>query len=212
MQKSTWILLLFAILNAHAFAEENGFVPLYNGKDLNDWHAHNGKISSWKANGELISCIEAGGGWLSTNKEYADYILKVDWRIEKDGNSGIGLRFTEGDPAHEGMEIQILDDDAPKHKNLVPAQYTGAIYYQVKPLARAAKPLGEWNSYEITCKGPLVVVKLNGVEVCRANMDEEKTGAGGHKPLSERPRKGYIGLQSHDVSHVDFKNLWIKEL
>jgi hypothetical protein len=215
MNRREFIALSGAALSAPSWIladEDEGFVPLYNGKDLSGWHAKGGKVESWKADGELLACIAAGGGWLTTDKEYADFILKLDWRIPAGGNSGVGIRYPEkGDPAHEGMEIQILDDDAPQYKNLVPAQYTGGIYYQVAPNKEKKKlnPPGQWNSYEIVCKGPLVVVKLNGVEITRANMDEETEGKGGHKPLSQRPRRGFIGLQSHG-SRVDFRNIKIK--
>jgi len=191
---------------------DKDFVSLYDGKTLSGWHVERGNLESWKADGEMLSCVAPGGGWLTTDKEYSDFILRVDWRIPKDGNSGIGLRYPpDSDPAHAGMEIQILDDDSPKYQNLKPAQYTGGIYYQVPAKKKAARPPGEWNTYEITCRGPLVIVKLNGVEVNRANLDEETKGEGGYKPLSQRPRRGFIGLQSHG-SRVDFRNIKIKVL
>lgn len=110
------------------------------------------------------------------------------------------------------MEIQILDDDAPKHKDIKPEQYTGSIYYQVAAKQGAAKPVGEWNRYLITCDGPLVVIELNGIEVLSADMDEHTVGKGDLTPLSQRPRKGHIGVQSHDISRVEFRNIKIKVL
>src|ERR1041384_1642819 len=156
------------VLAAAAIAGEDGFVSLYNGKDLTGWHAKDGSIQSWKADGEMIACIKSGGGWLTTDKEYGDFVLKVEWRIPKGGNSGIGLRYpAKGDPAHVGMEIQILDDADKQYANLDPAQYCGGIYYQVAADKEKKKlnPPGEWNSYEIECKGPMVTIKLNGVEI-----------------------------------------------
>jgi hypothetical protein len=124
------------------------------------------------------------------------------------------LRFPpKGDPAHVGMEIQILDDDADVYKtmNLVPAQHTGGIYYQAPAKQGAAKPANEWNSYEITCLGPHVKVVLNGQVVNDADVDQFTKGAGGHMALSERPKIGYVGLQSHETK-VDFRNIEIKDL
>jgi hypothetical protein len=191
-----------------------GFVPLYDGKDLKGWEVQNGSISAWKADGPLLSCIKKGGGWLRTAKLYSDFVLRVDWRIPPEGNSGIGLRFpSKGDPAHVGMEIQILDDNAEVYKkmHLVPAQHTGSIYYQVPAKQGAAKPANEWNSYEITCLGPRVKVVLNGQVVTDADVDQYTKGAGGHKPLADRPKIGHVGLQSHE-SRVDFRNIELKDL
>ncbi|HEU4753260.1 MAG TPA: DUF1080 domain-containing protein [Armatimonadota bacterium] len=200
-----------ALLAGAAFAEK-GFTKLYNGKDLTGWHVKDGKNESWKANGDMISCVAPGGGWLTSDKEYGDFELHVDYRIPPGGNSGVGIRYpAQGDPAHVGMEIQILDDDAPEYKNLVPAQYTGGIYYQVAPRTKAAKKPGEWNHYVIRCQGPRVQVWLNGVQIQDANMDEHTKGEGGHMALSERPRRGFVGLQSHG-NQVDFRNIEIKEL
>jgi hypothetical protein len=195
------------------------FVRLYNGKDLDGWTTTpGGKMSAWKADGELLSCIGPGGGWLHTSKTYSDFVLKLEYRIPKGGNSGVGLRFPEtGDPAHEGMEIQILDDNAPEYKDIKPAQHTGSVYYQSAAKQGVAKPPGEWNSYEITCLGPHVKVVLNGQVVSDIQIDEFTKGEGGHKPLSERPEIGYVGLQSHafksvDGSRIDFRNIEIKDL
>ncbi len=192
--------------------KDSQFISLFNGKDLAGWYAQGGKIESWKWDEGMLSCIAPGGGWLTTEKEYGDFVLRLDWRLPKDGNSGVGLRYpSEGSPAHDGMEIQILDDDAEIHKDIKPTQHTGSIYYQVAAKQGVAKPVGEWNSYEITCQGPIVMVVLNGVEVARANMDECKTAEGDHKPLSQRPRRGHVGLQSHET-RVDYRNVEIRVL
>jgi hypothetical protein len=195
------------------------FIQLYNGKDLSGWDVQHGSLEAWKANGDMLSCVGSGGGWLRTAKPYSDFVLKLQYRIPKDGNSGVGLRFPpKGDPAHEGMEIQILDDNADVYKkmNLVPAQHTGGIYYQAPAKQGVAKPPGEWNSYEITCLGPHVIVVLNGQVVNDVMVDDFKKGAGGHKALSERPQVGYVGLQSHDsggkFEPIDFRGIELKDL
>ena len=189
-----------------------GFVPLYNGKDLSGWEDQNGKIEAWEAHGEILSCVKRGGGWLRTTKVYSDFVLRVDYRLPPGGNSGVGLRFPpKGDPAHVGMEIQILDDPAPVYKNIIAAQHTGSIYYQASAKQGAAKPAGEWNHYEITCLGPHVKVVLNGETVTDVSVDQFTKGAGGHLPLADRPKIGYVGLQSHET-RVDFRNIELKDL
>ena len=116
-----------------------------------------------------------------------------------------------GDPAHVGMEIQILDDAAPEYKNLKPAQYNGGIYYQAAATAKAAKAPGEWNKYVIRAVGPRVVIHLNGVKIQDVNVEEYTKAEGNYTPLAQRPRRGHIGMQSHG-NRVDFRNIRIREL
>ncbi len=191
---------------------DDDFVSLFNGKDLSGWYAKDGKIESWKYENGVLSCIAEKGGWLTTKKEYDNFVLHLEWRIPEGGNSGVGIRYPEkGDPAHVGMEIQVLDDNAEKYNDLKPAQYTGGIYYQVAAEKGHTNPPSEWNVYEITCNGPQVTIMLNGVQINSANMDEVTIANGDYLPLSERPRKGHIGMQSHGTG-VDYRNVMIKEL
>ncbi len=188
------------------------FMKLYNGQDLSGWHVQNGKIEAWKANGEMISCVAPGGGWLTSDKEYGDFVFRIEWKIGPAGNSGIGIRYpAQGDPAHIGMEIQILDDDAPQYKNLKAAQYCGGIYYQVPPKLKAAKAPGEWNRYNIRCQGSKIVIRLNGMVIQDVDVATVTTAEGNYKPLSERPRRGFVGMQSHG-DQCDFRNVEIREL
>ena len=208
----TFLLLCCIVLCTCGNSKDSGFVPLFDGETLNGWHVQGGKIESWQAKDGILSCIAAEGGWLSTDKEYGDFVLSLQWRIPEGGNSGVGLRYPKNSHVSQaGMEIQILDDNAEKHRNIKPEQYTGSLYYQVAAKQGAAKAPGEWNLYEITCNGPLVVVALNGTEVVRASMDEHTEGKGGLTPLSQRPRAGHIGVQSHGTG-VYFRNIKIKIL
>jgi 3-keto-disaccharide hydrolase len=200
------------VLAGSAVLGEEGFVKLYNGKDLGGWHVQSGKLEAWKANGEMISSVSPGGGYLTSDKQYGDFELRLEYRIPPRGNSGIGIRYPPGGhPSTAGMEIQLLDDDAPQYKNLKPSQFNGSIYKLVAPKARAAKPAGEWNKLAIRCQGPMIVIHLNGTEIQKVNADEHTTAEGDLVPLARRPRKGCIGLQSHG-DPVDFRGLEIKEL
>lgn len=192
--------------------KQQKFVKLYNGKDLTGWKVKDGKIDSWKADGELLSCVKEGGGWLRSDRMYSDFRLKLEYRIPAGGNSGVGLRFPEkGDPAHVGMEVQVLDDTAPKYAKLHPAQYNGGIYFQSAAKKKAAHPPGEWNKYEITCRGPFITVILNGEKIQDVNVDEFVKGEGDHLALADRPQVGYVGFQCHG-DRVDFRNIEIQEL
>lgn len=213
---ATILLFLAQIASAEESAPKpdtpDRYTPLYNGRDLEGWKVKDGKLDAWKADGELLSCVGAEGGWLRTEKSYSDFVLKLEYRIPPGGNSGVGLRFpAEGNPAHIGMEVQILDDDAPEFKDLIESQFNGGIYYQAAAKRGAAKPPGEWNAYEITCRGPAVKIMLNGQPIVDIEVDTFREGAGGHAALADRPESGFIGFQSHG-SRVDFRNVEISDL
>ena len=208
-----FVVLALAVACGSGNKKEPGFIPLFDGKTLTGWHAEGGDIEHWGVVDGVIFCEGGNGGYLTTDEEYADFVLSLEWRIPAGGNSGVGLRYpSESHVSQAGMEIQILDDNAPKHKDIKPEQYTGSIYYQVAARQGAANPPGEWNHYLITCDGPLIVIELNGIEVTRANMDEHTVGKGDLIPLSQRPRKGHLGVQNHDVSRVEFRDIKIKLL
>jgi hypothetical protein len=197
-----------------ALAEEKetpqGFTPLFNGKDLTGWKVHGGKMEAWGAEDGLIFVQGGGGGWLMTEKEYGNFEVRLEFKVPVNGNSGVALRAPlKGDPAYEGMEIQILDDDGPAYKNLRPAQYCGSIYDVVPPSKKVTKPAGEWNKYRITAKDRKVTIELNGTVIVDANLDDHKEHAKRHPGLLRE--KGHLGLQSHD-GRVEFRNLYVKEL
>ncbi len=178
---------------------EKGFESLFNGKDLKGWVVMGSE--SWKVEDGVIVCTGQGGGWLRSEKEYGDFVLRMEYRISKGGNSGIFLRASlQGNPAYTGMEVQILDDHGRE-----PATWTtGAIYDVVAPKKNMSRPAGEWNQVEIICSGPWVIVWINGEEIVRVSMDE-------NPKLKGRLRKGFIGLQNHG-NRVEFRNIRIKPL
>ena len=199
----------------------DGFTPLYDGRDLAGWHAKDGRIDLWKAKGDLLVCEKGekganGGGWLTTDRQFGDFVLRLEWKITANGNSGVGLRYpAEGEPAHEGMEIQILDDAGPENANRPPEERSGGIFAEKAPLRNADRPVGEWNQVEITCRGPLLRVVTNGTETLNVDLNDLKVLLGRHRqyrPVCDRPRRGYIGLQGDRGVHAEFRNILIKEL
>jgi len=193
-------------------AEEKPLMRAYNGKDLAGWHVERGKIEAWKANGDLLSCVAPGGGYLCLDREYADFELRLEYRIPPAGNTGVGLRFPRGGwPSTEGMEIQILDDAHPKYRELSGVHKNGSVYSFAAPTASPGKPPGEWNRMTVRAQGPRLIVLINGVEVQNLNLDEQTQPGKGELPLCKRPRRGLVGLQSHG-DPVDFRNIEIREL
>jgi hypothetical protein len=102
------------------------------------------------------------------------------------------------------MEIQILDDNAPQYKGLKAYQYCGGLYHFQGPSKKMFKGAGEWNAYEISCKGESIVVVFNGEKVIDADASKDAV-------LAKRPRRGFIGLQNHGTG-VEFRNVMIKTL
>jgi Domain of Unknown Function (DUF1080) len=190
-----------------------GFTPLFDGKDLDGWKVFGGKDDAWGVEDGMIVTKSGGGGWLLTDKEYGDFEVRVDFKMSEGGNSGVALRAPlEGNVSYSGMEIQLLDDVWHKEhlKDLKPVQLTGAIYGVVAPSKDALKPVGEWNTIDITAKGRQITIVLNGVKTVDANLDDYKEASEKDHPGLKR-EKGHLGLQSHS-NRVEFRNVCVKEL
>ena len=176
-------------------------VPLFNGKDLSGWTV-NGTEKWYVENGELVS--ESGPdkayGYLSTDKNYKDFILEVEFKQEANGNSGVFFRSTIDGVKISGWQVEV----AP------PGKFTGGIYesygrgWLIQPSAQKDQALkeGEWNKMKIKVKGSKVTTWLNGQKMIR--IKDEKIGAG----------EGFIALQIHDGGgiKVRWRNLEIREL
>jgi hypothetical protein len=190
-------------------AKQDEFVPLFNGKDLAGWRVNEGgNIRVWGAENGILFVNGKGGGWLMTEEEYTDFEIRLEYKMPKHGNSGVGLRSPlRGDPAYVGMEIQLLDD--PDYQGLRPAQFTGSIYDVVPPSQHVTRPAGEWNQMRIIAKGRQIVVELNGIKIVDANLDAHKDRVDKHPGLMRVG--GHLGLQSHD-GRVEFRNLYVKRL
>ena len=215
MSKSLLLLALCALLASARFlaAEESkdGFAPLFNGKNLDGWKVKTDKPvdkDAWSV-GEQMLIARPGSGWLSTTREYGDFVLRLEWRIPENGNSGVFVRVPElkaGEQPHvRGIEIQVLDDRGSQYAGkLKPWQYSGSIYGAVAAKGSKFRGKGEWNTFEITCRGEQLAVLMNGQKVAEADVSQDKT-------LQDRPRKGFIGLQNHG-SGVEYRNIQIKVL
>src|SRR3984893_10733000 len=102
-------------MTVSASAAEPGFVGLFDRKSLDGWQIVGQKGRGYIVEKGLLLCPADGGGNLFTTKEYANFILRFEFRLFDGSNNGIGIRAPlEGDAACQGMEIQILDDGAPR--------------------------------------------------------------------------------------------------
>jgi hypothetical protein len=191
-----------------------GFTPLFNGRDLQGW---TGDTVSYSAQGGRIVIDpekRGGGGNLDTEAEYGDFALRFEFKLTPGANNGLGIRAPlEGDAAYEGMELQILDNGAPRYANLAPYQYHGSIYGVVAARRGFQNPVGEWNSELVVAAGRHVIVILNGAVIVDADLDAAstpKTRDGRSHPGLARSA-GHIGFLGHG-SEVEFRHIELKDL
>ena len=190
--------------------DEEGFVSLFNGEDLAGWTGNT--VSYMAEDGKIVLDPKRGGGHLYTVGEYGDFILRFNFRLTPGANNGLAIRAPlSGDPAYKGMELQILDNTAPKYKNLRPYQFHGSIYGVVPAKRGYLKPLGEWNFEEVIARGSQITVKLNGTTIVDADISRvsDPKVIGAHPGLKRA--KGHIGFCGHG-DYLEFCNLRIKTL
>jgi len=196
-----YIFLLFFLINAFSSWSQQGYVNLFNGKDLTGWTNH-GTEKWYVENGELIceSGPEKQYGYLSTNKSYYNFELTVQFKLEANGNSGVFIRSGIEGTKISGWQVEVAPPD----------QHTGGIYesygrgwlIQPKPEDEKMLKADDWNTMLIRVNNDEITSWLNGKEM--VHLKDEKIGSG----------KGFIALQIHDGGgiKVRWKNLLIKEL
>ncbi len=191
-----------------------GFKPLFNGKNFEGWVGNT--VDYQVENGEIVLNVDNGPshGNLYTEGEYKDFTYRFEFQLTPGANNGLGIRAPlTGDAAYVGMELQILDNDAPIYAQLQPYQYHGSVYGIIPAKRGFLKPTGEWNYQEVTAKGTHITITLNGTVILDGDIKEAtKNGTPDHK---EHPglfnEKGHIGFLGHG-SVVKFRNIRIKEI
>lgn len=190
--------------------DEAGFAPIFNGKDLTGWV---GDTQGYVVENGAIVCKP--GGNLFTDKDYSDFVFRFEFKLTPAANNGIAIRapMNTGNPSYTGMEIQVLDDRHADYKDIKPYQAHGSVYGIVPAKRDQLKPVGEWNSEEISAIGRRVKVTLNGVVIVDADLDEAvKDGPMDHADHpGVKSEKGRLGFLGHG-SVVEFRNLRVKDL
>ncbi len=203
------------------------FVNLFDGQSLAGWHGFNktGEVKNWTVQDGALVCLgaakDAHGGDLVSDKQYSNFELTWDWKVDKGSNSGVMYHVIEDKkyeaPYETGPEYQVMDDIGFPEK-LENWQMAGADY-AIAPAndKKKLKPVGEWNSSRIIYNNGHVEHWLNGEKI----VDFERNSDFWKKQRPERKWKdfpdyakattGYIALQDHG-NKAYFKNIKIKEL
>jgi len=204
MQTVKTISLALAMVASMALAqaaEENGFKPLFNGKDLSGWHLRNPQSrNSWSVeNGVLknVSSRDQHGTDLVTDDKFWNFTVKFEYLVPDNSNSGFYLRGRH--------EIQILGDYARGKATL---GGNGAIYNVKAPDQFVSRPGDQWQTCEATIVGNKITVILNGVKI---HDNVECTKATGSELDNKINEPGSIFLQG-DHGTVSFRNMLIKTL
>ena len=163
----------------------------------------------------MIVLPKGKAGKLLTNEEYGDFVLRFEFRLTPNANNGLAIRApVSGDSAYNGLELQILDGTSGKYTNLKPYQTHGSIY-GVAPAKRGfLKPVGEWNTQQVECRGRNIRVTLNGHVILDANLDQVAPGGktiDGQNHPGLQNNKGHLGFLGHG-DEVAFRNIRIQPL
>jgi hypothetical protein len=173
---------------------EAGWISLFDGRSLNGWHSEGD--AKWRAEGEILVADQGGDGWLRSDKAYANFLLRIDFRNSLKGDSGIFLRSTRetNNSDHcnpvSGYELQIDNDD--------PKWATGSIEDVIQRIAEVSPAPNEWHTYEVEVRGDHMIASIDGKKV----LD-------GH---DSKIASGYLGLQHHQGKKIEFRRIQVKPL
>lgn len=209
---------------------ENDWISLFDGETFEGWSKYGGGQvgAAWKIQDGAMyldatnkdSWQPGDGGDIATNEEFDNFHFQVEWKIAKDGNSGIMFFVHESPefsyPWMTGPEMQVLDNDGhPDAK--IRTHRAGDLYDLIESSEETVKPVGEWNLAEIIAKDGNLELHLNGVMVVATTMwTEEWEEMVANSKFKDMPgfgkfQKGKIALQDHG-DEVWFRNIRIKKL
>ena len=205
---------------------KKGWITLFDGKTTKGWHSY-GKTTAgeaWKAEDGSLH-LDAGKGLsagdIVTDESFDNFDLKLEWKISKNGNSGI-IFYIQDEPKKydyiwfTGPEMQILDNDGHSDGKIIKHR-AGNLYDLIEGKEGVVKAVGEWNQVEIISNKGKLDLLLNGVTVVSTTVGDDnwKNLIAGSKfktkPDFGKIFSGHIGLQDHG-NEVWFRDIKIKKL
>jgi hypothetical protein len=176
--------LAFAVIVSMArFAEAGETVTLFDGKNLDAWVIENNGQFSVE---DGVLRVNKGTGWLRSREEFGDFTLVMEFRfLEEGANSGVFVRTkaTSNDDENgwpnNGYQVQCMDTIEGEHPLASMIPYGAPDFKHstnVEALRRAYKPTGEWQTFEISCVGETISVKLNGEVVTQCTEIKNRSG------------------------------------
>lgn len=192
--------------------QREGFKVLFDGTSLSQWTSNTDEY--YLEDGYIVMKPTSGYGNLYTKEEFDNFILRFEFLLTPEANSGLGIRhkIITGSTGYDGMELQILDNTAPIYADLKPYQYHGSVYGWIPAKRGFLKPVGEWNFQEVIANGNKIKVTLNGSVIVDGDLEEAVRSTPENKiPKTLFYKKGSIAFLGHD-SVVKFRNIRIKEL
>jgi hypothetical protein len=204
------LLLVLTCTYAFAFSQSAAWQPLFNGKDFKGWKQLNGKAKYSIENGEIVGTTVFGepNSFLATEKDYGDFILELEFKVDSRMNSGVQFRSQSRTDYKEGKVHGYQFEIDPSRRG-----WTGGIYDEsrrdwlypldLNPGARTAFKNGQWNKCRIECIGNSIRTFINGKAA--AYLVDDATS------------KGFIALQVHSVGkkeeegrHIRWRNIRIQ--
>jgi hypothetical protein len=222
-----------ALLGFNQAQAQEKWISLFDGKTTNGWHTF-GKATAgeaWKVedgtimfdpnnkvNGRIV-----GGGDIVTNESFTNFHLQLEWKISKNGNSGI-IFFVQDDPTkykntwHTGPEMQVLDNDGHPDSKII-SHRAGNLYDLIVGDESGVKPAGEWNQVDIIVNKGTLIMKLNGVTTVNTHLGDDSWKelirrskfSKGESPDFGKVFSGHISLQDHG-DKVWYRNIRIQKL
>jgi len=191
--------------------DPKGFKPVFNGRDFEGWA---GPIENYEIADGAIRCKPKKGGTIYTKEQFADFVVRLEFKLPPGGNNGLAIRYAgAGRASLDAMcELQVLDDNYEKVRGKIDPRQAHGSAYGMAPAARGyQRPIGQWNYQEVTVIGSTIRVELNGSAILDCDLSKVKeTMANKPHPGKDRT-SGSFGFAGHS-DPVMFRNISIRRL
>ncbi len=211
MKKFFSFFVLFVIIMSGSAVAQDGWVNLFNGKNLDGWIQRNGEAKYEVVNGEIVgtTVLNTPNSFLCTEKNYGDFVFEVELWVEPNMNSGIQFR-SESIPEYKngrvhGYQCEVDPSTRAWSAGIYDEARRGWLYpVDLNPEAKTALKMGEWNKYRIECIGNSLRTWLNNVPVAHV--------------IDDMTAEGFIALQVHSIGNnksseghqIKWRNIRIK--